>query len=622
MKRALILTGIAILCRTQLNAQSKLWDGGGSDSLWTNPLNWADDIVPGLTDEVLLDNSIVLDNYAVKLPAGSASTSISKLTMIPSANKTVRLIIPSINTANPGLNITGIGDALILNKGAVLVNATGVGSGGVGLNIAGTFRINNGGRYIHQNVRGNAAIVSQLSSVAGTEEGIFEFDIPSGAGTLSLNGRTFGHLVLSATAAAGVRTYTATGNSAITINGNLEINPGVTFSYGANVSTITVKKNLVIAAGATFNIANGANSSLVNVKGDLTVAGTIRESGASTGSGIELSGNISQHVTVTGTIADTVFFRIDNTAGIILNSPLSLPYSLQLQKGQVTTSLTNMLTLQRGCTLQADSLSGSFIDGPLRKEGLANASKFLFPVGKNNMHRWMELKNATGNFIIEYHRADPHSLSFITDPDINHISGLEYWSIKADALPIASALIELSFDNAYSGGVTSLTTLLVARFKVSPNGWNSLGNAGTTGIASANGSVIAATYLNDFIHEGDCFTLATNSSSANPLPLLERTIPPIQRQSSPVTLRTRLFSIFPTLIKANKATLTILAEKDEQISIAFINQLGQVMQRQSFFLTKGNNRLLLDVSGLMAGVYYVTGYAGSRFLNTIQCIKL
>ncbi|HSZ87428.1 MAG TPA: hypothetical protein VK787_15450 [Puia sp.] len=63
------------------------------------------------------------------------------------------------------MNVTGSGDALILNSGALLMNSTGVVSGGVGLAITNTFRINNGGRYVHNNVQANVSIVSQLSAV-------------------------------------------------------------------------------------------------------------------------------------------------------------------------------------------------------------------------------------------------------------------------------------------------------------------------------------------------------------------------------------------------------------------------------------------------------------------------
>jgi len=43
-------------------AAQKKWDGQGNDSLWTNPKNWFPDGLPGIADNVLLDNSIVNTN--------------------------------------------------------------------------------------------------------------------------------------------------------------------------------------------------------------------------------------------------------------------------------------------------------------------------------------------------------------------------------------------------------------------------------------------------------------------------------------------------------------------------------------------------------------------------------
>ena len=48
-----------------------------------------------------------------------------------------------------------------------------------GVSINSTFRINNGGRYIHNTSRQNLPLVSQLSIVTGTERGIFEYDVPT-----------------------------------------------------------------------------------------------------------------------------------------------------------------------------------------------------------------------------------------------------------------------------------------------------------------------------------------------------------------------------------------------------------------------------------------------------------
>jgi hypothetical protein len=54
-----------------INAQKK-WDGGGGDSLWENPLNWSDNATPISSDDILLDNSIVVGNYEVIISGSEA----------------------------------------------------------------------------------------------------------------------------------------------------------------------------------------------------------------------------------------------------------------------------------------------------------------------------------------------------------------------------------------------------------------------------------------------------------------------------------------------------------------------------------------------------------------------
>jgi hypothetical protein len=258
------------------------------------------------------------------------------------------------------------------------------------------------------------------------------------------------------------------------------------------------------------------------------------------------------------------------------------------------------------------------VNGPVRKEGLINKDRFLFPVGKNNMHRWLELKNVTGSYTVEYIRANPHSLSLATATGIDHISGLEYWTVKADASPASSAGIELSFDNINSGGVTNLSRLLLARL----NGgiWTSMGSVSITGNAS-KGSLIAGNTVTNFnTVDGDFFTLATDISSANPLPFVDRLASPLQLAQRNV-LFTKLLYAAPSLIQGNTIMLNVLAEKEEQIRIAFTNYPGQVMRVQRFSLSKGSNKLLLDVSGLSSGIYHITGYTTGGTTNTIRCIK-
>ena len=61
--------------------------------------------------------------------------------------------------------------------------------------------IHDGGRYIHQTRASHANnILRILSTAPGTEQGIFDFDVPRASYTISVSNRIYGSLELHATA--------------------------------------------------------------------------------------------------------------------------------------------------------------------------------------------------------------------------------------------------------------------------------------------------------------------------------------------------------------------------------------------------------------------------------------
>jgi hypothetical protein len=206
------------------NAQKK-WDGGGGTGQWADALNWNPDGVPGTEDDVVLDNQLFAGNYAVELPTGSLVTLVKTLRITPSTT-TISVILPSANTAVPGFKLSGTEESLIVDNGGTFVNASGASSGSP-LQLAGKMRVNNGGKYVHRTPRGNAELIDKLISDAGTENGIFEFDVPGTSGyTVSLTGNTFGSLVFRASAAGGAKSYSGSGSSGLNIRGHLVIEHG------------------------------------------------------------------------------------------------------------------------------------------------------------------------------------------------------------------------------------------------------------------------------------------------------------------------------------------------------------------------------------------------------------
>ena len=207
MKRYLLVLSLFVF---SFNAKSQItWDGGGGDGLWSTADNWAGNVVPGAGDNVLLDNSTVPGSYTVNLPTGAVTVSVNSLTITPSGVNNITLVLPSGNTANPGFSVTGAGDALVLNNGAILRNSSGAAMGS-GISITNTFRINNGGHYLHNTGRANGVIVSQLSTAVGTELGVFEYDVPLASYFPSISNTNYGSLVLSSIANGGTVSYNNT----------------------------------------------------------------------------------------------------------------------------------------------------------------------------------------------------------------------------------------------------------------------------------------------------------------------------------------------------------------------------------------------------------------------------
>ena len=510
--RSFCLLGFAISLYQSVIAQKK-WDGEAGDGFWESALNWSDDLVPLLTEDVLLDNSILLANYTVVINGTTGTVQCRSLRIAPGMLGKIVLTIPPSNINSVALSTTGTEYTIQLDSGGELVNASGAASGAV-LSIADSMKIQNGARYVHRTARGNAAIMNVLSAAPGTELGIVEFDVKviTGSYIVSLTNRVFGTLVFSASNNGGPIGYVSNGSNPVRVRGDLRINPQVSFSVGFD-DTIRLNGNLY-HEGTTLNLSNNGNPTVLYIEGNITtVAGSVITETNIAKPIIQISGNGAQQVAVNGSILNDVGFKLSKQGLVQLMAPLVLPYVLEMKRGILRTDAINMLILDSNATILADStlLDSSFIDGPVRKLGLSATSHYLFPVGKQSKMRWIELKNATGDFTVEFFKSNPYFISSTLN-SLHHISSIEYWTVESSGF--ATAGVELSFDNVNSGGVTDLSTLRVAQLNA---GWTNQGNLGTTGSAGASGSVISNS-ISLFSSATKYFTLASTVSNQNPLP--------------------------------------------------------------------------------------------------------
>jgi hypothetical protein len=303
------------------------WDGGGGNGLWATALNWSGNVVPVPGDDVVLDNSLLAGNFTVTLPNGAVSTSIKSLLINPSGANTIKLILPSTNTAVPGLDITGTGDVLVLNNGGSLQNSSGSAAGlAVTVsNAAGVFRINNGGKYIHNTTGQHALLFDKLSIVAGTETGIIAFDVPAGGGyTLSIAGRTLGTLILSATT-AGSRSYLGVAGTDLAVRGNFVVNSGVTFSCTSNA-------NILVAGDFSNSGTIPWNPSVANIANRRFI----------------FNGTASQNFTNTGTLpgaTETNFngYTVQPGSTVILQTDFPVNKGLLQVDGTLDCGIRNVL---------------------------------------------------------------------------------------------------------------------------------------------------------------------------------------------------------------------------------------------------------------------------------------
>lgn len=489
------------------------WDGDAGDGLWSSPANWSGDEAPAINDDVVIDNSIVAGSYTVSLPEGNIGFTVNSLVIAPQDGNSILLLIPANNTASPCLTVAGSGEAVILHPGAILKNASGASSGAT-LLIASTFRINNGGRYIHSTARGNASIVSQLSTLPGTELGEVEFDIPGSVQTLSLTGRTYGTLILSAANHAGPVTYSGNGASALQIRGDLRIHTGVTFSLGLGANCV-IQGNLQQAAYSVFNLQNSTHNNLVRLLGNIRSEGVITKTG--TGQPVfELSG-VSVQITEVSTALQSIIFRINNPQGIMLGRPLIIGHQLHFVNGRVHSSTEAPLVFAAGagCT----GASGStFVDGPVKKIG---DDDFEFPTGTGEIFAPIGMAgtgNPSDEFIAAYKRQNPQSTPGLGNSmagSVHHISSSEYWEL-IQTTGDSPKKIRLTA-SAYSFA-KNLSTLLVARFDGSR--WQNEGGTNVLPGPSASPYVTGSIESATGVPVNGAFTIATTDNYAlNPLPV-------------------------------------------------------------------------------------------------------
>ena len=669
------LLGIALFLFYSARTQIK-WDGGGNGTSWSDNLNWVGDVLPGAGDSVLLDNSSRNGNYIVLLPNGSVT--IVSMSILPFPGNSIRVVLPSSNLLMTNAFVaTGPGYGLLIGDGGVFQNSSGSTSGTV-LTVADSIRVSDGGSYIHNSRSGHASLVTILSRAPGTENGTVEFDVPlAGSYSVSISNRVYGNLVFSAVAAGGVKTYFSNGSNPFIIRGNWQIKPGVNYSIDLN-DTVFVKGNFNQQSASFFNLASSTNNTILYLEKDIAI-----DAFTKIGTGlpqVHIAGNSNQHITQTGMMSNQIDWIMNNAAGAILLTNLSLPANLIMQAGHITIG-GKSLTVHNIINGSPAAFIVTNDTGYLKILNIANGP-VNFPVGPTaGSYNPVRITNGGGiDFSVRVNQGINPSVAFPS-------SGIDRtWHIKTSTDPLLPVTIAFQYgaSDANPGCPPAGNMELL---KYVPSAWNVITNNlivsgpdpysvsaninsfNTPFALGRNGAWVLALKLIrfDVIKSGNTISfnweLASCCSQAVRFEIEEsddgkkfykigavqanstdryyhydqrlkqgimfyrlRMIdePGIISYSRVVTIfngkdRISIISLTPGVI-SSIATVNIISSTSERMQMVITDRTGRMVKIQTEQLVAGNNAIQVNCNKLGTGIYQVTCFTSQTKSNTLRFI--
>lgn len=475
---------------------------GVSGGTWSVAANWSSATVPLSTDDVIFNTTVTVVVDGTKTV--NSLTVTNNVTVIFQGNSTA--VVLNVNCAactsavDAGSILTLAGtsasnrcDITLANTANFLVNGTlnlGITSQSATQRlspVAGTVTTING----TINIVGSGASVSGSSVANYIVNGVQEMKRNGGAFPVATYATTARNII-----SGTVATLPSFSSSQTTTWGSIEftapgnINTGTSgaslFSYnpicqdfkvintgtgnctiassGSTARMVTVNGNLTVSTGAILNInsttaATNPTASGFDVKGDVTIDGTVTETGTATGSIITMSGTVTQAVTI-ATISNDVSLKFNNAAGFLLGSNLTLPNTtsskLVLTSGKINAGNNTLKLLSSsslaltGGTLGAHVYNGSFI------RNMSPALTYVFPVGNNTSYWPVKINNSEANeFTVKYISPNFNSTGPATSPMVLN----NYWNVTPTTAPAAGATADISLGYENASAIYNFTKL-------------------------------------------------------------------------------------------------------------------------------------------------------------------
>ena len=414
------------------------------------------------------------------------------------------------------LNVSGS----VSISGGVLSLSNGASSGGGSMNVAGNLTVLGNGKFYCQtaNWGGNLTVTGDLTTSGSA---IFRGADLNYNSNSSMN--FYGKVDMS-TGTVGARSGT-TNNGYTTINlygtadtlklptSSMIYNENAYWDFniknGANITlqthvytgrTVTVETGGTLIMGtyvvqnmtnSAFTTQSGSTLKTANTGGIVTVvtgnSGSVQTATRTynAGANYEFNGSLAQ-ITGTGLPNSlTAGLTVNNSAGVTLSQATSSSGTVSLTNGYLTTTSTNLLTINNIATAAISSSNSAYINGPL-KWSIANASaSYAFPVGKSGSGYYP----LTIDSYTSATSQSPTVEVFASNPSASYVGGCvsssEYWKVNYSANAISSPIIKLQRSS-------DATNTLIGGADASSGSYTSYG-----GIVSGSGPYLVSATSSD-----------------------------------------------------------------------------------------------------------------------------
>ncbi|MCS3797284.1 T9SS type A sorting domain-containing protein [Niastella sp. OAS944] len=270
-------------------------------------------------------------------------------------------------------------------------------------------------------------------------------------------------------------------------------------------NTLNNTGNLKIHSGANLAVhgdfTNASTAGLVN-DGNLYVKRnlTSNQAAMSTGAGtLYLNGSALQ--TLDGAQAFKTFNLVTgNSAGILLNTDLTVSGAHNFTSGVITTAATPSYLVYETNASYTGNGDSRHVNGWVKKNGTAS---FDFPVGNGAVQRTININNLSASSVFAAKYAMPTPNTTQRQAPIVSVDPNEYWEVNK--VSGGTAQVTLNWDNSK----VTVPTWILSDVKVAANNGSTWGSQGGT----ASGSLASTgTITSNSISSFNRFTLGSTSA--------------------------------------------------------------------------------------------------------------